>query len=42
MQPDQVTVFRNVRVFDSRAGTIGDPAQVVVRGAVIKGLPRPA
>ena len=35
MQPDHVTVFRDVRVFVSRAGRVGDPAQVVVRGPVI-------
>ncbi|MGE3288407.1 MAG: amidohydrolase family protein [Dehalococcoidia bacterium] len=31
MPPDQV-LFRDVRVFDSRSGTIGGPAQVLVRG----------
>lgn len=36
MQPERVTVFRDVRVFDSRAGTVGEPAQVVVRGSVIE------
>lgn len=38
VQPERVTVFRDVRVFDSRAGTVGDPAQVVVRGAVIEAV----
>jgi imidazolonepropionase-like amidohydrolase len=32
------TVFREVRVLDSRAGTLGDPAQVVVRDGVIESI----
>lgn len=33
--PDHGTLFRNVRVFDSRAGSVGEPAQVLVRGGLI-------
>jgi imidazolonepropionase-like amidohydrolase len=32
----QSTLFRDVRVFDSRSGTLGEPSQVLVRDGVIE------
>jgi imidazolonepropionase-like amidohydrolase len=33
---ERVTIFRGVRVFDSRRGVVGEPAQVVVANGVIE------
>ncbi|WP_347352291.1 amidohydrolase family protein [Intrasporangium sp.] len=33
---DSGTLIRNVRVFDSHAGTVGGPSQVVVRGGLVE------
>ena len=35
-KPD--TLFRNVRVLDVRAGTLGDPTDVLVRGNTISAI----